>query len=286
LSIADTTLNATGGSGGGTSDGLAASILADTPRAYYKMDETSGTTIVDSSGNGYDIAVPGSGYELAAGRLIPGDSTKFARCTVDLPALTSLGLSPPMNYDYTICFVLQRCGDSLTYESAFRLFRWAGSGESGAANFQLEIPRVAESAVRITALWEYSAGTDSLINFAAFYPFDEPCIVHVRKNSTTKKLSIFINGQFWREGSYTNEPTGGTDPSMAMFIGTANGYGGHWAFFDTALTEARIAAHATAAGFFEPTTHLRPRVPTATARTAARQQRPGHRWWPRLSDCM
>ena len=41
-------------------------VLADTPLIYLKLDETSGTTAVDSSGNGYDFTY-GAGVSFASG---------------------------------------------------------------------------------------------------------------------------------------------------------------------------------------------------------------------------
>lgn len=49
-------------------------ILADTPQAYYRLDQTSGTTAVDSSGNGYNATLPSTGIVYSQTGAIIGDT--------------------------------------------------------------------------------------------------------------------------------------------------------------------------------------------------------------------
>ncbi len=48
-------------------------VLADSPLAYYRLGESSGTTMTDSSGNGRHGTYVGSPTLGAAG-LVPGDT--------------------------------------------------------------------------------------------------------------------------------------------------------------------------------------------------------------------
>lgn len=60
------------GAGGGGGGGYAAAVLADSPMVYLKLDETSGTSIADSSGNGRTFTAVNS-PTLGAASLLPSD---------------------------------------------------------------------------------------------------------------------------------------------------------------------------------------------------------------------
>jgi hypothetical protein len=49
-------------------------ILADSPTAYYRLDELSGSTAIDSSGNGYNGTVSSSGVTYSQAGAIVGDT--------------------------------------------------------------------------------------------------------------------------------------------------------------------------------------------------------------------
>lgn len=232
---------------------LATEIMADSPRAYYKMNEAAGaTTVVDYSGNGYDCPVPASNWTPGFAPLIPTDpTTLYARAFTFLTASHKLGLTVPVNYDFTICFVVQRVGDANAYDnSTFRLIAFGGTGETAATNYQITCPQTTSpgSNTSLYAFWEHSTGVDDIINLGCFVPCDRPTMIHLKKTAASKFLQLYVNGVRWTTTSYTNEPTGGTDATMAMSLGGPCGHGGHWAFFNSALSDARILAHAQAAG--------------------------------------
>lgn len=65
-----------GGSGGST---YSATILADSPYAFWRATESSGTTLADSSGNSRTLTLPGSGYTLGlAGAVSDGTGKSFS----------------------------------------------------------------------------------------------------------------------------------------------------------------------------------------------------------------
>ena len=76
-------------------------VLADSPVVYLKLDETSGTTAVDSSGNGNDFTY-GSGVSLAAGTNDLG-STVAGSGTAEIASISP----PPSSFhDFAIeCWV-------------------------------------------------------------------------------------------------------------------------------------------------------------------------------------
>lgn len=97
-------------------DTYRAAVLADNPVAYYRLDETSGTTLVDASGNGRDgtyVALPPKGAPLAANT--DGSSNAYANtgkhATVPYAAwmtTTALSLEFWINNPASLGTVLQR----------------------------------------------------------------------------------------------------------------------------------------------------------------------------------
>lgn len=78
---------------GGSSESYVDEVLADAPLAYWTLGETTGTDIIDSSGNGYDGTIAGT-YTLGAAG--PGSSvaiafTGVADSLVTVPVETEAG---------------------------------------------------------------------------------------------------------------------------------------------------------------------------------------------------
>lgn len=239
----------------GASTTLAAAILADSPTGFWKLDETSGTTAADSSGNGYNLTYSGS-YTLADSAIVPSDDTKRVRfeSTGKASATTKLGTSPPLTGDWTIEVV------AVPYDissSAVRLLSLGASGETEAANYQFEL-RIGTN-LQPSIFWEYSAGTDQTVsaaNGSTIIAARSGVALHlvVVKDGTANTLTFYVNGVKVSTASYSNEPSGGTDAAMTLTIGAASTMGscgeGPAAFYaGTKLSEVRIRAHARAAGF-------------------------------------
>jgi hypothetical protein len=60
----------------GTEGGYDAGVLASSPVAYYRVNETSGTTLSDSSGSGYNLTLGGSGTTLGTTGSLNGSTDK------------------------------------------------------------------------------------------------------------------------------------------------------------------------------------------------------------------
>lgn len=239
---------------GAESDGgesLATEILADSPTGYWKCDETSGSAINDSSGNGFHMTVVGA-PNLAYTHLLPNDSTKFLQCPTgnNGASITSvLGTSPPLSGDYTIeCVVMPL--DLATTVKMFSI--GGGAGETEAVNMQTEF-RISTSPI-LGAFWEHSTGTDDLISSGIVIA--EAVVYHavMVKDGTANTLTFYINGRKVNVASYANEPTGGSSGQTARIgydavSATGELVIGHVAFYNgQKLSEARIRAHADAAG--------------------------------------
>lgn len=240
----------------GTSTALSAAILADTPTAYWKLDDTSGTSAVDSSGNGYTLTYSGS-YTLADTAIVPTEDTKTIKfgATGKAQATTKLGTSPPLTGDWSIEGIFATLD---TASQPVRLLGMGGSGETEVANYQFAV-RISTS-LQPQIFWEYSAGTDQTVSAAngstnVTLQSGRPVHLAVVKDGTANTLTFYVNGVKMCAPSYSNEPSGGTDAAVTVQIGadssnTAEFLAGHVAFYaGSKLTEARIRAHARAAGF-------------------------------------
>ena len=104
-------------------------------------------------------------------------------------------------------------------------------------------------------LWEQGAGTNVSIVHSLVPGDGNPYMLHYLKDSTNKLVSMYINGRFAGSVSYSNEPTGGTTATFKI----GNDPAGSGNYVDLAhvalwngilLSEARIKAHAKAAGFY------------------------------------
>lgn len=254
-------------SSGVSSGALATEILADSPVGYWKCDETSGTTLVNSgsAGTGYNMTLAGT-YTLAYAKLVPNETTDYLLLGTGSGSRASvagtLGVSVPFSGDYTIEAVI--CPLAVSANSV-RVLSFMATGETEAANYQAALlvgpaSTGVEQAV-LNAFWEYSAGTNLAVAAgnagadALGVVRGHAAHVAIVKNGTANTVDFYVNGRrVWQE-SYSNEPTGGSDAGMTTYIGadaaTATGSAllGHVAFYTSALSAARIRAHARAAGF-------------------------------------
>lgn len=258
-SSGSTLLNMTGGkayifgirkSAAGTGN-LSAAILADSPRAYYTLEAAtiSGTTVTDRSGNGHDATLP-SGAVVGASALVPTDSSGrypylgTEQCSV----ADQLGLAPPLSTSYTICLAIFSGGGSYGLagvSAGFILNAFGATGETEATNWSAIHPSTGDTTSAYEVFWEYASGANTIINIPLIALNGSAVLIHLVKDSVAKTVTMYCNGKFIGRGAYANEPTGGT-PGPIRFGG---GLCGHWAYFDSALTADRVAAHAAAGGF-------------------------------------
>lgn len=235
---------------------LADEILADSPTGYWKCND-SGSTLADSSGNGFDMAVVGS-PTMQHSFLVPTSDDKFMRITGNQGgSITSaLGTSPPLTGDWTVCAIIALDNAATNNFTAFSLGDF--SSELEALNLQVYCYRRTANNGGPAALWENGAGSDNLMN----WPYStlglallKPVIFHWVKDTTANTVTFYVGGMKMQTAvAYANEPTGGTGSIKARigYDGTNaqnNGSIGHVAFFNgQKLSDARIWAHAQAAG--------------------------------------
>lgn len=232
-------------------------VLADSPLVYWRLGEPSGTSAVDASGNSHPGTIVGS-PTLGAGGLVAGDAdTAFT-------------------FDGTIS---QRVHSTSTVRGAGTLTRFAIEclfDVPASGLFQLcELADPAGSAPDSISL-SYSAGFVSF-GFQGLGPISSPVataaistgVHHLVGEFTGTAVNLYIDGELADTQPFTN---GGALLTVANSFGAGNDpYSGGGAavgtldepaFYTDLLGPARVAAHATAAGF---SPSFAPSVPTVTA---------------------
>lgn len=245
-------------SGGGGSDGdLYTAVMADSPSLYWRCNESSGTTLADSAGGGHNMTLRGTNVlhraELLDGGgslLFPfsGTSANGAR-TADLA-----GVTVPVNYDHTLMAVWWDTGGANGYIRT--ILELSGAGETEDANMQTRLSIFGSTNdFWMQQLWEAGAGVNYSVDGPTI-PRGVPLILHARKTAATKTIDQFVNGRHLSSGTYTTEPTGGSAGVWAIgntpsgTVSTSAGIVSNCAFFASALSDARIKAHAQAAGLY------------------------------------
>lgn len=237
----------------GSANTLETEIMADTPTAFWKLDEASGT-FADSSGNGFHLNTINGTVTYQSTVCIPTlPAVSFARFGVDSGAyiVGKLGSSPPLTGDWTLEISAMVPALATAINS---LVNMGGNGETEILNYQFQMSTT--SAGLFQMFWERVAGTDvavvSATNIGEAKPFHLVCV----KDGTAKTVSFYVNGMFMSTTTYTLEPTGGTgtiNSGVGAMPGGANQiFVGAYAavYLGSKLSAARIAAHARAAGLF------------------------------------
>ena len=70
-------------------------IMALTPTAYYRLDESSGTSLADFSGNGHTATITSTNRTLGRASLVMDSDTSIAVFTTNLSPLQTGFISPP-----------------------------------------------------------------------------------------------------------------------------------------------------------------------------------------------
>lgn len=221
---------------GGVS-GLPALILAQSPVAYWRHAEASGTVMVDGSGNARDGAYFGSPIPQSAiytggpTCMVSTSSAQFGWYTPALPSLTALTL-------VTICKPNSVAGihalPSRDNNSGDRCFQWRMNGTS------MEWVKIRGGVSTSTRTGVFAAST--------------ACMAAVTVSSSGT-VTMYKNGvQLGAAFSIATADYGGAGDALTVGYSSGaaasmNGYNSETALFATDLSAATLLSFATAAGF-------------------------------------
>lgn len=241
-------------------DTLASYILTLSPTAYWKCDETGGTTVNDYGSANVDLTLANT-YTLEGGTLIANSTDRYIRFSSlsatdgKAEATSGLGLTMPLTGDWTVTWLV---GGLLGTGEYMRALAIGGDGSSGtsANNYQLAVG-IDNSKENLFAFWEYDAGSFELLLIdanMATVDSGRRLACAIVKDGTANTVTGYLDGIKIGSTSYTNEPSDGSG-TMYTTIGAPNPFScrsaviGHVAFFNgTKLTDAQIANIARLAG--------------------------------------
>ncbi len=220
-------------------------ILADHPIAYYRLEETSGTTAVDSSASG---AFPGvynvNGSYPLLGQ--PGIDTNSIVLSVAQPASVTAGYYDAMNQQAPFSFEIWAkpiSTDPVNYRCPIGNFSgWGTATQSGWYVYQVPGAPTAFACITASGVW-ITSPTISLFNW-----------YHLVGTYDGTNMSFYLNGALVGTQSaagYTANSVNnaGVNPIALGFRGDASGYGAfdgsldEFAYYTNALTAAQVLAH-------------------------------------------
>ena len=247
-----------------------ATVLSSSPYAYYRLDETSGTVAVDSSGNGRNgtyNGTSGTHYALGQSSIVPGLSAtaKFYTANpgqpkVSIPSLPFAGNgSGTWQSDFSVALwakpdpsQLSQPNDVVSINDYYMgQASPAGGGAAGTNVYMGAYP---------TGNWYQSAGATFADGNAHFLAMT----VH-RNNLGTCDLSLYIDTVLASSAAGTacsgaSSIVSSTNSGIAARTDFSSGFGGYFgeiggvAIYNSALTSDQITALYTGAAFPPPPT--------------------------------
>ncbi|HZO94208.1 MAG TPA: LamG domain-containing protein [Candidatus Baltobacteraceae bacterium] len=222
--------------------GYAGTVQADHPVVYYRTNETSGTTAVDSSGHGYS-GTYGSSVTLGGTGLVPGDAAPTfpggtASSATVLRSGTNSALAPTGAFSAELWVNVPSSvsGSQFVFSEPFA---------SGSNPLPIYISLVAGS----PPFWELQINTTGG-TVAVYANAVMGAKNHVVLTWTGTTLTVYVNGvasdTATGSGTITNYPStfsgftvGGPTDAHTGYAGSA----GEFALYNTALSAARVQAH-------------------------------------------
>lgn len=238
-------------------------VLADNPLGYWRLNETSGSTAADSSGNGADLSIPAGpnlnvGGPTGDGSAIEFDGDPQALTRSDDAAFDALG---SMTVEAWVYFDVLTGGSGDAKQML--LAKWDSGGDDGwflARNGTNGIRWTTGGSNRNDYDVAWSPSTSTWYHVVA--TFDGP--------NDTKR--VYVNGtEVGTGGTWTGTITANTSTIYAGNFSDntwqLDGRLAELAVYDTALSEARIDAHYEAA--LSATVSLTTVAATSTASATA-----------------
>lgn len=218
-------------------------VLADLPLAHYRLGETTGTTMVDSSGNGRNGTYVAAAVTLGAGGLLTGDSDKALDCKGTGNPATVAAAAWQNPASLTLEALIQ--ADTLAAGSAYSILDRDNGGASRVFQFRI-------SAQKLELLAWNAGGT--LYGIAGSSVLSPGTRYHVAATYDGAVGQVYVNGVLDGSGAVSGALANKT---LALALGY-NGPGtvgfqrfdgriDEAAIYGSALSAGRIAAHYAAA---------------------------------------
>lgn len=211
-------------------------VLADNPAAYWRLNETSGTTLNDTTGNGHDGVYSG-GFTLSQAGALQGEpsSSVLFDGTTGYATAGVLGVNITTG-NWTI--------EAWVYPTAFGVGQRGIVGTNGTQGYCLTVANGAMIITCVNVADSTAATTPPSLNAWNY--------VAATFVDSSDLLSFYLNGQ--PDGSTTFTTTPAADGRTGT-VGSRNTADSFWqgridevAVYQTALSAGRIEAHFNAGG--------------------------------------
>lgn len=232
-------------------------VLADSPLGYWKLGESSGPTLADSSGNGHDATITGS-LTLGAAGLIPRSTGK----SVTFPGTTG-------NY-------AEVAGAAWMDQASFSVEAWIASVAAGTSVY---LSRYGNTDA--TDIWDFYIATNvkaqGYNTHTAPYTLDSGAaandgkahhVVFTQEAGVGQKLYVdgsLVNtgtDQVWTRSTTQPLRFGQRGAGTLFYAGSMQAV----AFYGATLSPARIAVHNSAGRFTDTSVNTRAAMQRASTR--------------------
>jgi hypothetical protein len=240
-------------------------ITGLSPEIYWKMNQTSGTTIAQN-GTATTGAISLSGtYTLADDELIIGDAARFIAFGTDGKGTASKGNFTIPTTTTTVSFLMKMKADFNDYALAPYIYTLGGLGDAAAVNVQTSLRFTAPNQRYISTLYETSTGDDVVNDYGVIYPgnfYSSNTVYHIAVTrgpdeilSSVLRERVYVNGVLRFTSIISGYPTGGGSVTT-FYINTIwddrPGFNislGHFAIWDRVLSKSEVYSIAEAAGY-------------------------------------
>lgn len=219
-------------------------VLADSPLGYWKLDEASGTTCTDSSGNGRNLTYGGTPSFRNSGPPIVG-GTSYA---VGLDGVNGEGAAASYaSWMLPTSFSLE-CWVRSTASAGYPAIFGVANGRADSGQFVLYI-----RSGTIKATFTNTFAASSEVTTGSGMTDGNWRHVVVTHDSVSGDLILYINGSSVASNSRTGTPQSVSQPIIIGGCGStvdSNWFSGdiaHCAYYGAALSAARVLAHYQAA---------------------------------------
>jgi hypothetical protein len=223
-------------------------VLNDTPKAYYHLDETSGTSAADSSGNSHTGTYNGTPSLNQTSNLPFGGGTAVSFTTASSQYVTCSGAQVYSTSGYSIEFWVKANG------SISGAYVFYGEGNSGSSNTILQfVSNAGANSSKLQIFMRNDAGTTLINNAtssAVMFPSagNTPSAHHIVFTDNNGSWKLYVDGSQDSTGSYTPSTlTTNTSAIGALIRNTTGSFAtatmDEVATYSTVLSSDRVLAH-------------------------------------------
>jgi hypothetical protein len=228
--------------------GYSDEVLADSPLAYYRLNEASGTVLVDASGNGRDGTI-GAGVVLGAPSFVASESaTAWELNGFEGGQVPGAAWMTPAAFTYEAPIYLTSYDADSTVVAAR-----SDVGNTNSAGFKAWAIQISSTGAVLGRVYGQGGATAVPTSAAGAVPLNTACMVAIRQDASS--VQFLVNGVVVATSALAGGPVQYATNGKPLTIGKADnvsGFSGIYtftgrtmghAFFGSALPDSRLLTH-------------------------------------------